>query len=123
MGSKCIDAKLDKAWREVVKRRACGLCEYCCGPGSNAHHIVGRRNKSTRWEIANGVYLCAKHHIFDSIFSAHQTPTLFSEWIIGQRGEEWHEGLTVMANTHKKWTKEEKEELLNEFRLCLTAKE
>jgi hypothetical protein len=48
--------------------------------------------------------------------SAHQTPTLFSEKIIDIRGEDWHWELTRIANTPKKWTKSEKEELLNELK-------
>lgn len=118
--AKGIDNQLDKAWSEIVKKRAESKCERC-GKRKylNAHHIVGRRNMATRWEITNGVCLCAGCHTFSSKFSAHQTPTIFSEWIILQRGEEWHDGLVRLANTPKKWTKSEKEELLKEFQECL----
>jgi hypothetical protein len=115
-----IDKKLDKACSEIAKKRAGYKCEYC-GSGSyvNAHHVVGRRNKAVRWELTNLVCLCAKHHTFSSEFSAHQTPTIFAEWIIGVRGQEWHDGLVEMSRKAKKWTKAEKEELLKEFKECL----
>jgi len=114
--AKGIDLKLDKAWAKIVKQRARYGCEKC-GEAYylNAHHVIGKRNRSTRWNISNGCALCPKHHTFDSHFSAHQTPTIFSEWIIGERGEEWHEELTQEANTIKKWKKADKEELLKEF--------
>ena len=118
--TKGIDKKLDTCWREIVKNRAGMKCEKCGKDKNlNAHHIFGRRNKAVRWEISNGCCLCAKHHTFSSTFSAHQAPTAFSEWIIGVRGREWHDALMAMANRIKKWTKSDKQELLEEFKRCL----
>lgn len=118
--SKGIDLKLDKAWSQIVKGRAGNACESC---GSikhlNSHHVFGRRNKSVRWEISNGVCLCPACHTFSAVFSAHQTPTAFTVWIIQVRGSEWHDELMVMANTPKKWTKSEKEELLKTLQEAL----
>ena len=114
--AKGLDLKLDKAWSAYVKERAGNRCEYCGSTKNlNSHHIIGRRNKATRWEISNGVCICPLHHVFSSTFSAHQTPTIFSEWIIKKRGEQWHEELVLMANTVKKWTKPDKEALLQEL--------
>ncbi len=115
--AKGIDKRLDDVWRKIVKTRAENKCE-CCGIKRylNAHHVVGRRNRSLRWNISNGVALCPKCHTFSSTFSAHQTPTIFSEWIIRNRGENWHEDLITTANTIKKWTKADKEDLLKQLR-------
>jgi len=113
--AKGIDFKLDKEWSRIIKGR--GECELCQATTHlNAHHVVGRRNRATRWLISNGCCLCPKCHVFSSTMSAHQTPTLFSEKIIDIRGEDWHWELTRIANTPKKWTKSEKEELLNELK-------
>ena len=120
--SKGIDKKLDALWAYIVKARAGGKCEAPnCSQRMylNAHHIFGRRNKSVRWELTNGICLCPLHHTFSSTFSAHQTPTAFTQWIIAKRSEEWHEELMRMANTPKKWTKAEKEDLLAEFNRCV----
>lgn len=115
--AKGIDAKLDKAWSQTVQIRAGMKCERCGKMKYlNSHHIVGRRNKSTRWEITNGCCLCAGCHTFSSSFSAHQTPTIFAEWIIGERGQEWHDDLISQANTIKKWTKHDKEELFKQMK-------
>ena len=114
--AKGIDLKLDKAWSKIVKLRAGNKCEKCEKTAHlNSHHVIGRRNRATRWNISNGCCLCCGCHTFNSMFSAHQTPTIFSNWIINKRGEEWHEDLVQMANTIKKWKKADKQELLNQF--------
>ena len=117
-----IEAKLTKHWAIIVKLRADNKCEYCKTTlHLNAHHIVGKRNKSLRWNISNGVCLCPSCHVFSTIFSAHGTPTIFSKWIIGERGEYWHEDLIQEANKIKKWTKQEKKDLLKEFEEMLNV--
>jgi len=60
--------------------------------------------------------------MFSSTFSAHQAPLEFARWLIESRGEHWYDELRLMANTPKKWNKEEKEKLLEEFNnvICLT---
>ena len=118
--AKGIDKQLDMAWRKIVIKRAGNRCEYCGKKEYlNAHHIIGRRNKAVRWEISNGCLLCPACHIFSSLFSAHQTPTLFAGWIINKRGKDWHDELKRKALTPKKWTNSDKHELLNEFKKCL----
>ena len=93
---------LDKLWRMAVKKLAGDECEYCGATKYlNAHHVFGRRNFAVRWEINNGVSLCAKHHTFSNEFSAHQTPTRFKDWIIEKRGQDWYDELNKQANTVK----------------------
>jgi len=111
---KGIDKKLDDAWSLLVKLVAGGKCEYC-GKESplNSHHVYSRSKLSTRWYIDNGVCLCVGHHTFSSGFSAHKTPTEFTEWVIEKRGREWYEGLRTIANKTMKLHLHEKQELLN----------
>jgi len=63
--------KLDKIWAEKVKKRAGYKCEYCLEEGRelssygvwlNACHIVGRRYRATRWDLANGACWCFGCH-------------------------------------------------------------
>ena len=93
---------LDTLWSRAVKILAKERCEYC---GStqylNSHHIFGRRNFPVRWNVNNGVCLCAKCHQFSSKFSAHQTPTLFTDWIKEKRGLEWYSQLIMMSTVPK----------------------
>jgi len=121
--AKGLDKKLDILWSSIVKQRAGNKCEHCGKTRNlNSHHVFGRRNRSVRWEISNGCCLCPACHTFSSVFSAHQTPTAFTKWIIAQRGEEWHEELMLMANTPRKWLKKGKEALLNDLKDCLEGK-
>jgi hypothetical protein len=114
------NTKLDKLWAVATKKRAGGRCEKCGSVTTlNSHHIFGRVCKSVRWNMSNCCVLCSKCHYFSTEFSAHQTPLLFSDWIRAKRGEEWFDELATLANTPKKWTKEDKEEMLNEFKQCL----
>ena len=93
----------DALWAHLVKLRANNQCEKCGSRNNlNAHHIFGRRMKSVRWDEANGVALCATHHALSSQFSAHQTPTEFTRWIIKKRGVAWYDKLRIRAYTTRK---------------------
>jgi hypothetical protein len=91
--------KLDKLWSLIIKTRAGFICEYC-GERSylNSHHIFSRSNKTLRWDVDNGICLCAKHHMLGN-FSAHKSPIEFGEWIRKKRGEEWYQDL--LTKSHK----------------------
>ena len=108
--------KLDDIWRDKVKERVNYKCEYGvdCSGRVNAHHIFGRRSFSVRWNLNNGACLCAKHHTFDSKFSAHQTPTIFTDWIKEKRGEDWYNDLVFRHNQIYKGDYEEVLKSLNE---------
>lgn len=106
-----VEKKLDVKWSEKV--RSIGHCEYCGKKENlNAHHIFSRNNKSVRWDLENGICLCAGCHTFSSRFSAHQTPTEFTQWLMKYKGMELLDRLTLKALGTKKWTKEGLLELL-----------
>lgn len=88
---KGIDGQLDIAWSLLVKVRAGWKCEYCHTRTKQlqSHHIYSRSKKSTRWNIDNGVCLCAGHHVLSSTFSAHQTPVEFTEWLYKTKGDDF----------------------------------
>lgn len=78
--------KLDKVWSEKIRSK--GACEVCHKTTSlNAHHIIGRRNRSVRWDLRNGVCLCAGCHKFSKL-SAHQDPEWFHDWLKENRNED-----------------------------------
>ena len=71
--------KLDKVWREKIKERDI-YCQVCGSSNTlNSHHVVGRRNRTLRWDLDNGILLCAGCHTFKTQ-SAHQNPRWFQEW-------------------------------------------
>ncbi len=81
---------LDRKWKEFIKSRAGGQCEFC-GEGErlNAHHIYDRSIRRLRWDIDNGMALCPLHHKFGE-WSAHNSPIEFIEWLKDIRGGEWY---------------------------------
>jgi len=110
-----IDNKLDKAWSVLVKLRAGGYCEYCGSTRAlNSHHIFTRAKRSVRWDLNNGICLCAGHHIGNK-FSAHKTPVPFSVWIISKRGADWYNLLNAKSNQVSKLHTFEKEIILKEL--------
>jgi len=113
---KALNKDLDDAWSLLVKLRAGMKCEYCPKTTPlNSHHVYGRRNLSTRWDVNNGYCLCVGHHTFDPKFAAHQTPNDFSEWCKKDRGEKWFDDLNLKAHSTTKWTQLDKTEHLEEL--------
>jgi hypothetical protein len=109
--------RLDDLWAKVVKCRARGRCEYCGKTTTlNSHHIFSRSNKTTRWDVNNGICLCVAHHVFSNM-SAHKAPIEFVEWLKEKRGEQWYEELrqrakSVVRKIDKQQIREELEQLL-----------
>lgn len=92
------DKKLLKIWKEKALIRAKEKCEICSTTTRlNAHHYVGRRNRSTRWYIPNCVILCAYHHKLGKE-SAHENPEWFRRKMIKLRGEDWLKQLYKQSN-------------------------
>lgn len=114
---KGLDGKLDNAWAKLVKLKAGMKCEYCHTTVKqlHSHHIYSRSKKSTRWDVLNGICLCAGHHVLSSSFSAHKTPIEFTEWYINYKGVDYVDRLRLKANTTSKLFKFEKELLLQEL--------
>ena len=113
---KGIDKKLDDSWAILVKLKAGMKCEVCHKSRNlNSHHIYSRSKKSTRWHVKNGVCLCVGCHVFSSKFSAHKTPTEFTEWLNENKGTDYMDRLRLRANTVSKLHPFEKKILLEEL--------
>jgi len=71
----------DILWAKVVKARAGYQCEVT-GKKTHlqSHHLVGRQNKTLRWDLDNGISLSAGVHTLSSQFSFHGTPNKALEW-------------------------------------------
>ena len=88
----------DQNWAYMVKELAGNKCEYCGKTDQlNSHHIFSRSNRLLRWDVTNGICLCAGHHTLKSDFSAHKTPADFIEWVKEHRGIAWYEDLRLRA--------------------------
>lgn len=80
---KQLEKECMNLWQKIVKLRAGNKCEFpCCNKTEylNAHHIYSRSRRSVRYDIDNGICLCAGHHSLNND-SAHKNPD-FKETII-----------------------------------------
>jgi len=106
--------KLDDVWKVVIKERDGYKCQVCGRTDTlNSHHIIGKRNKVTRWEMDNGICLCTSHHVF-GLKSAHQSPIWFAEWLKEARPVEYGH-LKEIENNYIKWTVESLQSKLDEL--------
>lgn len=104
---------LDILWAKVIKLRD-GKCQVpgCKKDNLNAHHIYSRSARSVRWELDNGISLCAGHHTLKSEFSAHRTPVEFTEFLIEVKGQEFMDNLKQLKNSIDKPDRAEIKEYL-----------
>jgi len=117
------DKRLLALWREAVIERASHKCEYPeCDINATqlqAHHFYTKRIVAMRYNLENGLCLCATHHTMGA-FSAHRDPD-FKDIIIerGVRTEEWHDKLIKQKNERTKNTPAFKAECLEKLKLYL----
>jgi len=112
-----LKSQIDILWSLIVKQRVGNVCEYPdCNKTTylNSHHIFGKRNMATRWDLENGLCLCTGHHTLNT-FSAHQSPA-FEDWIKKHIGKERYRRIEAKSFTIKKWTIPELKELVEEFK-------
>ena len=107
---------MDNLCSQIIAKKANYVCEYCgSGYDCSPHHIFGRRNRSTRWDLDDLIYLCSHHHTGDT-YSAHQSKEFTTVWIKNYIGEEKYFALEQKSNQIKKWTKQEKKELAKKLK-------
>lgn len=89
----------DAAFSNTIRERDKWTCRRCHkqypekSQGLHCAHTFSRRNKSVRWDEANAHALCFACHLW-----AHGNPTLFTEWVIAEMGQEEYEALRRRAN-------------------------
>jgi len=88
LSPKNLKAKCDKVWSKTILLK--GKCEVCGRKFSlNAHHIVGRRNLTLRFDLRNGCCLCSGcHRLYKN--SAHENPIWFIQWTMQNRPADYN---------------------------------
>jgi hypothetical protein len=106
---KLLTRKLDHICSEIVRSRGkCAKCSKTDYAHLQTAHIFSRKYRSIRWDIElNLLCLCDSCH-----FWAHANPILFTEFVREYLGEVRYVMLKVRAQSIKKWTIEEMQELL-----------
>ena len=90
--------KLDEVRSKLVKVRAWFKCEHCWKTTYlNSHHIFTRNNYSTRFDLDNWICLCSWCHTMSKRFSAHRTPTEFTERVKEFRWQKRYDELRFKA--------------------------
>ena len=56
------ETRLDTLWRTAIYKKHGNRCAKCGAPQVEAHHIVRRAKKVLRWDLKNGLALCAECH-------------------------------------------------------------
>ena len=89
----------EKAWSEDIRSSAGWVCSICGSPNRlHAHHIIPREHERFKFDLENGIALCAKHHKFCRNISAHNNPMAFFLWL-----QKYHyvKFITAVENTKK----------------------
>ena len=94
---KKLQDRLLDIWSRAVKSIAGNQCEICnSGKCLQSHHIIGKSNRTLKWDVRNGCCLCANCHTLGNL-SAHQDPFFFINWLIENRPADY-EYLMVKKN-------------------------
>ena len=107
--------KAFKEWSLAVKERDGNKCVICSRTEyAHAHHIIPREIKETRFNVMNGITLCAKHHKYSVQLSAHKNPLAFALWLEVNRPAQYLYVTLLLLNHEAKETKEVPGVQLNE---------
>ena len=83
--------RADAAWSNIIKHT--GRCAYCGAiatyVGLEAHHLIPRRNTTTRHLIECGLCLCSYHHLYCPKISPHLKPKMFVKWLKENRPNQY----------------------------------
>lgn len=109
--------KLDKLWALKVKEDVRFRCELTKKGKKDcqlhSHHFIGRRHRSLRWWLPNGVCLSASKHTM-SIWSAHENANWFRSEMLDRRGKKWLDDLVKRSNVIFKGTFQQVKDYLDE---------
>ena len=88
--SKSVPAKgrlremADRLWSRAVLQDWNYCCAVCGAGRCEAHHLIPRGREATRYNLMNGIALCAQHHKFDSAVAPHQNAAGWMLWLEGR---------------------------------------
>jgi HNH endonuclease len=93
----------DEMWSLAVKDDWAHKCAMCGRRSSlNSHHLLPRGHTTTRYDLRNGICLCATCHAFDNARGPHLNAAGFMVWLWKHfpARATWYEG-SVLAGDYK----------------------
>lgn len=114
---KGIDGSLDRIFSKVVRESADYTCQHC--HTNNRHdtrlahcaHIHTRKHRATRWHRLGAICLCASCHRRFTDF-----PVEWEGFVRKTMGDANYDDIRLLANSIRKYTKPEKQEMLEHYR-------
>lgn len=71
----------DDLWSLAVRSDWNHQCAVCGKSKCEAHHLIPRENEATRYDLSNGIALCATHHKFCPKLAPHKNLEAFRQWL------------------------------------------
>ena len=71
----------DRLWSRAVRDDWAWRCAVCGNQPCEAHHLVPRQHQGTRYDLTNGISLCAHCHQFSKDISPHQNAAGWLKWL------------------------------------------
>ena len=108
--SKSVPAKgrlkdmADRLWSLAVREDWNHCCAVCGRGKCESHHLIPRQHQATRYDVSNGITLCAQHHKFDPNVSPHQNAAGWLAWLLEhhQIHYRWY-GEAIESGSHKRF--------------------
>lgn len=93
----------DRLWSKAVSADWAGKCAVCGARKCEAHHLIPRQHQATRYDLRNGIALCAPHHQFDPNISPHQNAAGWLLWLAEHQPElhQWYTEMTESGGQKK----------------------
>lgn len=71
----------DGLWSLAIRDDWNNTCAVCGSGKCEAHHLIPRTHYTTRYDLRNGIALCAPHHKFDANISPHLNAAGWLHWL------------------------------------------
>lgn len=94
----------DALWSRAIRADWNHKCAVCGKGQCEAHHLIPRQFEATRYEMRNGIALCARHHQFDADVSPHQNAAGWLAWLKANQPlrHAWYTRM-IADNEHRKF--------------------
>ena len=95
----------DQLWSISIRTDWQWKCAVCGNVPCEAHHLIPRQFTATRYDMQNGIALCASHHQFCPDISPHRNAAGWMEWLRTYHNGryEWYVE-TVKNGDHRKFS-------------------